>query len=328
MTGRDNFDQFIRRHPHPHAYPVARPHATRRDFFRVLGAGLTGSFLARRVRASEAIWQGDVVTRNTARNVIFISLAGAPSHVDTFDLKVTPNVTPSSFAPETIGEILWPAGLMPKLGQRLGDIAIVRSVRSWALQHELGQTWTQIGRSPASALGDYSPNIGSVVALEKEGERRTGQVFPTFLALNAAGAAGSGYLSSLFAPMKLDVADSGIPDTTNPDGVARLDSRLELLAALDGGNRTNSPYGKAMEDYDGFYKAARGLCYNPAVDQAFRFTAAESAAYGSSGFGNACLVARQVLAANQGTRYIQITLGGWDMHQDIYDPTQGIYPLA
>ena len=29
-----------------------------------------------------------VTTQNTAKNVIFILLAGAPSHTDTFDLKV------------------------------------------------------------------------------------------------------------------------------------------------------------------------------------------------------------------------------------------------
>ena len=37
-----------------------------------------------------------------------------------------------------------------------------------------------------------------------------------------------------------------------------------------------------------------------------------------NGFGNACIVAKQVLQANQGTRFVQITVGGWDMHQDIY----------
>jgi uncharacterized protein (DUF1501 family) len=34
------------------------------------------------------------------------------------------------------------------------------------------------------------------------------------------------------------------------------------------------------------------------------------------------LVAKQVLAANQGTRYIEITQGGWDMHQNIYQTAQ------
>jgi uncharacterized protein (DUF1501 family) len=58
--------------------------------------------------------------------------------------------------------------------------------------------------------------------------------------------------------------------------------------------------------------------YNPKVTQSFGFTAAESARYGSTSFGNACLAAKQILTADQGTRFIQISYGSWDMHQDIY----------
>ena len=58
--------------------------------------------------------------------------------------------------------------------------------------------------------------------------------------------------------------------------------------------------------------------YNPVVQQAFTYSTTDSARYGNTSFGNACLIAKQVLAANQGTRFIQITLGNWDMHQDIY----------
>jgi uncharacterized protein (DUF1501 family) len=59
--------------------------------------------------------------------------------------------------------------------------------------------------------------------------------------------------------------------------------------------------------------------YNPVVNQAFGFPTAESQRYGNTGLGNAMLVASQVLKANQGTRFIQITSNdGWDMHQNIY----------
>lgn len=67
-----------------------------------------------------------------------------------------------------------------------------------------------------------------------------------------------------------------------------------------------------------FYTSARKLMYNNAVTQASSFSAADSLRYGGSGFANACLVAKQVLAANQGTRFIQITFGSWDVLQDIY----------
>ena len=50
--------------------------------------------------------------------------------------------------------------------------AIVRSMHAWALVHSAWRRrWTQIGRNPAAALGNIAPNIGSVVAIEKSGER-------------------------------------------------------------------------------------------------------------------------------------------------------------
>ena len=77
-----------------------------------------------------------------------------------------------------------------------------------------------------------------------------------------------------------------------------------------------------MDDYDQFYTAASGMMYNPTVTKAFTYTAPESTRLRQHSFGNACVSAKQVLAANQGTRYIEITLGGWDMHQNIYAANQ------
>ena len=322
MHGQDRFDRFVSRFPHPHRNFFNRPHWTRREFFGMLGAGVTGSFLTERYARAAEIASAGVSTRGTARNAIFILLAGAPSHTDTFDLKVTPGVTPDSFQPETINGLLWPTGLMPKLGAMLPSIAIVRSMRAWALVHSLAQTWTQIGRNPAAALGSIAPNIGSIVAIEKDPERLPSQIFPTFLALNSGAAAGPGYLSAQYGPFKVAPSTRGIPNTTNADGQAAMDARWSLLDQLDGGLRVNSPLGKPAEDYESFYRAARGLMYNPVVNQAFQFSPADSQRYGNTGFGNACLVAGQVLKADQGTRFVQITQGGWDMHQNIYAANQ------
>ncbi|MBK5291821.1 MAG: DUF1501 domain-containing protein [Acidobacteriia bacterium] len=325
MKGQHTFDRFQNRHPHSHKFFFERPHWNRRDFFKLLGAGVTGSVLAGPPAVGEITGKLNATPINKAKNTIFILLAGAISHTDTFDFKMSPDTPAALMKPETINGLAWPTGIMPKLAGSLPDICIARSVRSWALQHTLSQTWTQIGRSPAAALGDIAPNIGAIVAVEKDAERQPGQVFPTFLALNAGGAIGSGYLSSAYAPLKINPATSGMPDTTNPDGQPRLDLKYALMNALDAPLRTGSPYGREPEDYGKFYTAGRNMMFNPTVDQAFRFTAADSQRYGPSGFGNACLVAKQVLAARGGTRYIQINLGGWDHHQDIYED---LPPLA
>ncbi|HLK50876.1 MAG TPA: DUF1501 domain-containing protein [Bryobacteraceae bacterium] len=319
MSEQEKINQALKKHPwHGKAF-YNRPHWTRRRFFQLAGAGVSGAFLAERYARAAVVTNSGAQTQNTAKNVIFILLAGAPSHTDTFDLKMVPNVTPASFAPDTINGVFWPTGLLPNLANNIPDFAIVRSMHAHALVHSLAQTWTQIGRNPAAALGNIAPNIGSIVAIEKEKERLPGQVFPTFLQLNSGNGVGGGYLPASYAPFKVNPTNAGIAYTTNPDGQTRFLNRWNLMHSLDDSLRLNSPDGKAMSDYNDFYLAAQGMMYNPVVNQAFGFTTADSARYGSTGLGNACLVATQVLKAQQGTRYIQITSAdGWDMHTNIY----------
>jgi len=322
MRNEPKFIREVLRRPHSHRPFFHRPYFTRRAFFQVLGAGLTGSAIVHRPLAAQQITRQGAKTLSTAQNVIFILLAGAPSHIDTFDFKETPDSPLGLLKPETVNGLRFPVGIFPKLAGNLSDLAIVRSVRSWALQHNLGQSWTQIGRSPAGALGDIAPNMGAIVAIEKEAERKPGQVFPTFLALNSGSAVGSGYLSADYAPLKIVPATSGLPDTINPDGETRFEAKWTLLNAIDEPMRKASPYGRELQDYDNFYQNGRAMMFNQSVNDAFRFTTADTQRYGSTGFGNACLVASKVLAARGGTRYIMITTGGWDMHDDIYGNTQ------
>ena len=60
--------------------------------------------------------------------------------------------------------------------------------------------------------------------------------------------------------------------------------------------------------------------YNPDVDKVFSFDQNQRNLYGNTAFGNACIAARNLLRANLGTRFIQITIGGWDIHSNIYAP--------
>jgi len=322
MNEQEKFDKQFLKNPHPVATFSQRPHLSRRRFMNIAGTGVTASWLASKLPAASIVSSTPVTTVNKARNVIFILLAGAPSHTDTFDFKVINGTTPATFAPDTANGVTFPAGLMPKLAATMDQFAIVRSMQAWALVHSLAQTWTQIGRNPAGVLGNVSPNIGSVVAIEKNAERTANQVFPTFLALNSAGAAGPGYFPASYAPFKVTPSNAGLKNTTNPDGQTRFNARWDFLHHLDDPLREDSPYGTPLDDFDQFYTAANGMMYNPAVTNAFKFSTADSVAYGNTSFGNACVLAKQALAANQGTRYVEITLGGWDMHVNIYAQNQ------
>src|SRR6202140_472354 len=222
MPELDRVERFLKNHPHQHQTFFSRPYVSRRRFFEILGAGVTGSYLLPRLNASDAVTTSGAATQNKAKNVIFILLTGAISHTDTFDLKVVNGVTPSNFQPTMVNGINWPMGLLPKMGALLPNFALVRSMNAHALVHTLAQHWTQIGRNPAAALGNIAPNIGSVVAIEKEPERQPGQVFPTFLGLNAINQAGPGYFPANYAPFKFlpnyRTPAGGLPNTTNVNG--------------------------------------------------------------------------------------------------------------
>jgi hypothetical protein len=320
VSAQEKFDRWARRHPHRHATFSQRPHWTRRQFFRIAGAGVTGAYMAGRSRAAEIIAQ-PVTTRNQARSVIFILLPGGPSHVDLFDFKQFNGVTPASFKPGAVSGLMWPAGLLPNLSAHVSKLAIVRSMRAWALAHPLALEWLQIGRNPASPLSGLAPNIGSIVAMEKDAERRPEQVFPAFLALNTAYDTGyavaAGSLPATFAPFRLSPSADGLPNL-QPDKAAQMEARWRQLDALDAPLRDGSPLGSPAGDYADYDGLARNLVRNPQAAAAFQFDIADSLRYGFTSFGDACLVAYQALRADQGTRFIQITLDGWDMHSDIY----------
>lgn len=325
---QEKINRWYKKYGWNHQTFFNRPHATRRHFLELLGSGVTASFLAGRPALAADVATAGASPKGTAENVIFILMAGAPSHTDTFDLKdATVATAPAGLhKPEKINGLYFPTGLMPKLAGMTGDFAVARNVQAHAVVHSVCQTWVQIGRNPLAALGNIAPNIGSIVAAEKFGQRKPSDIFPTFLALNSNGGVNQGYLSGKYAPFKVTPATAGISNTTSATGnQTRFENRFKLLNSLDGGLRTSGANGVEMSDYNEFYVDAKQLMYNPTVNQYFGYTAAESQRYSDAALktttatGNAMLVASQVLKANLGTRFIQITSNdGWDMHSSIY----------
>src|SRR5437899_2877969 len=304
----------------------------RRVFFKIAATGVAGYFTSpMRIFAQTVTSNGQARILRTAKNCIYILLPGAPSQIDTFDLRVG-SWTPQNFAPDTINGIDWPNGLLPNLGAQLSmsQFSIIRSCQSSALVHPLLQNWNQIARNPTSATGKIAPNIGSVVALEIEPQRRSGQKLPGFVSLNGGGSlAGPGYFSGRYAPFDVAPNAGGIANLGNPDGQAVFASRYNMLMAADASLRTLPlRYGTAVEEMADFYSFARTMMYDPAITNVFRFSTADQQRYGNNAFGNACVTARNVVAADLGTRYIQIALGGWDNHQNIYAANAGIYRPA
>jgi hypothetical protein len=297
---------------------------SRRNFMRIAGTGLVASWFAdvldpRLLLADTSSAQPQL--RNSAKSCIFIFLSGAPSQTDIWDLKEGA-WTPTDFAPTNYGDVRWPKGLMPKTGEHLDKLAIVRSGLSWAAVHQLGQVWAQISRNPGGATGAIAPHIGAVVALEAQQARAASDVLPGFIALNSGGIPTSGYLPAKYAPFGVTPSATGLTTLAHPDGTERFTRRWDLLQKLDC-CREDSALGKPAADMNDFYDQSKTLMDAPGVNSIFSFTDEEHTRYGATAFGDSLVVARNLAASNRGTRFIQTTLGGWDHHSDIYNRAAG-----
>ena len=116
--------------------------------------------------------------KGTAQNVIFILMAGAPSHTDTFDLKDVKRQRGAAglHKPATVNGIYFPTGLMPKLATLTGDFAIARSVRAHARgafgEPDVGADRTQSAGGAGQHRAEYRQHRGG-------GEVRAAQTLAT-----------------------------------------------------------------------------------------------------------------------------------------------------
>jgi uncharacterized protein DUF1501 len=303
------------------SFPIFGEGFSRRQFLRVAGTTMLASYFvdvtSPRLLA-DATSAGPVL-RNSARNCIFIFLSGGPSHIDTFDLKEGA-WTPKEFNATSYGDLRFPQGLMPNIANHIDKLTIVRSGLSWAAVHPLAQSWVQIARNPAGATGRIAPHIGAVVSLESQRTRRDSDILPGFVSLGGTTLAKSGYLPAQYAPFNVQPSASGLTSLTHPDGAARLADRWNLLQMVDA-DRTSGALGKDATDMGSFEAQAKRLVDSPEVNKLFSFTTDEHTRYGTSSFGDSCVVARNLLNAGLGTRFVQITLPGWDHHANIYAKT-------
>src|SRR6185436_11805668 len=145
---------------------------------------------------------------------------------------------------------------------------------------------------------------------------------PGFVSLNTGGnVVREGYLSGRFGPFDIAPAGNGVANLTHADGEQSFNERYDLLRKLNRGGPSRPEFAQ-IED---FFDTGRKLMYDPLVNSTFRFTNQENQRYGGNAFGSSCIVARNLVNADLGTRYIQIHLGGWDNHADIYNRNGGIY---
>ena len=306
------------------------PKLGRREFFKIGATSFMGFHLLPMVSPLRAATDEKVTPRGSAEFCIFLFLAGGPPQLDTFDLKEG-RWTPDDFGIRRLTpDLSMPVGLFPHLTTKLQHLAIVRSGEAWEAVHERGQYYIQVGRAFSPARVAELPSVGSVVAYEFESRKKEGDYLPPFVAMNftpgGAGLAGPGMLPSNCSPLPLTVKQGAdVPFVVPPAEQARFAERWNFLQSLDGSMRNGqSAMGRPVDDFSRYYVGAYEMMKRPEVGQVLQFTEDEHKRYGGSSVGDACILARNLVAADAGAHFMMIAHQGWDLHAKEYDKTQKV----
>ncbi len=302
---------------------VAETFGTRRDALRLGGLGLASAavegFLPRRVSANSK-----VSPRGTARNVLFYEINGAISHLESWDFKENAG-TPADLEVTKHREGLYLSEkLFPKFKGHIDKFAILRTLLSHEEVHFRGQTYVQTGRPLNLAFASEIPAIGSVVAMELESRRRASDTFPTYMSFNLEkafpGALSTGFLDPRFSVVDINPEIAGQGSTLNESAIELVEERWRLLTKLREAQRDRiSSFERKMSSYENFYDAAHQLVADGRWTEAFDITEKDRERFGETDVATSCILARNVLKKDAGTRYVHICHPGWDHHKYIWD---------
>ena len=304
----------------------------RRGFLSVGVVGGLGLSLGDFFRMQQA--RGDIKNyesrEGTAKSVITIFLPGGMAHQETFD--------PKPFAPV---EYRGPLGsidtsvpgvrlgeLLPNTAKVADKLAICRSMTHGEAAHERGTHNMFTGYRPSPAL--QYPSMGSVVSHEF-GPRNN---LPPYVCIPGQPNefAGTGYLSSSYAGFSLgsDPADGNfkVKDLSLPGGVddSRFGKRRRMLEVVNEHFRDKEK-SDSLDALDTFYERAYSLISSEKARDAFDMSKEPDAIkdeYGRNQAGLRMLLARRLVES--GVRFVTLTYGGWDMHDNIAGGMRGQLP--
>lgn len=302
---------------------------SRRNFLTVgaLGSLTLADFL--RLRSVHADQKTYDFLPAKAESIIHIFLPGGLAHQESWDPKP---YSPLEYRGDmgsiktNTGEVI--SETLPKLAQCADKFTIIRSMTHGEAAHERGTHNMFTGYKPSPAL--IFPSMGSVVSHEY-GPRNN---LPAYICIpNLPNEfAGSGYLSSSYAPFSLgaDPANAGfrVQDLNLPNGVdeTRFARRRDALTSINEyfSTRHNADSVTAM---DSFYERAYSLISSEQARNAFDIEKEDAAtrdAYGRNQAGQRMLLARRLVEA--GARFVTLTYGGWDHHAQLTPGIKNLMP--
>lgn len=306
---------------------------TRRDLLQVGALGAIGLSLPT-YEALAAIGAVDDAARD--RSVILIFNLGAPSQIDTWDMKPeAPVEIRGPFKPIKTSGGFEISEIFPKMARVADKFSLVRSMEHGAAAvHDTGHQLMQTGRLFAGGIN--SPHVGCVLSYLNGTSHGKRSDLPTHVILpepmgptggNLPHGQDAGFLGKSHDPFVL-MADPSKPNFQVPDllppesiGEVRLKRRTKLRQLVDASVKNF----EASEDaklLDANFSSAYRLMTSAAARSAFDLGKEPikiRERYGMNRFGQCCLLARRLIEA--GVRFVTVNTFltvfneiTWDIH--------------
>ena len=255
----------------------------------------------------------DELKRN-GKSAILLWMGGGPSTIDLWDLKPG-SATGGPFKPISTSGDMQICEHLPMIAQQMHHMSIVRSMSTREADHNRGRYYMHTGYVPNPNI--EHPSYGATIAHELASSRSDLEI-PPFVSVGGA-SEGPGFLGMAWSPFNVS-RNGQIRNLEMKLDEQRLMQRMQMLDLIETG--FNSQHrGAAAEDHRKILGKTVDLLTSKQME-AFRIEKEPQAIrdrYGR-GFGEGCLLARRLVEA--GVPFVEVDLGGWDMHQNIFQTLQ------
>jgi len=254
--------------------------------------------------------------KGTAKSVIYLYMGGGMSHLDSFDVKPeNSEVRGDAGAIKTNVSGIRVSKFFPETAKHMEKIAVVNSLTTTQGAHEEGRYIMHTSYAKRGTI--RHPDMGAWVT---KLSGRISETLPPFVKVGGGGRSlGGGFFEPRYAALPVGDPNSGLQYSKRHSTVNQevFDDRMAMLKQMN--VEFQSKYKqKQVNAYDAMYKDAVKLMTSEDL-KAFDISQEDSknaAKYGDNKFGQGCLLARRLV--EKGVRFVEVNLGGWDNHNDIY----------
>lgn len=281
---------------------------SRRDFLRFSAAGaamasMSGWLDVLAARAAE--------TRAKHKSCILLWMEGGPSQKDTFDMK--PGTKDAGeFKPiDTSVPGIQISEHFPRFAKQMQHAAILRSMSTSEGSHGRAKYYMHTGYREGVGGLAY-PSLGAITSAELGVPDFP---LPNFVSVGGKNSYGAGFLGPRHQPLVVVDPAKGVENLASRADAQQFGDRIGLLEDLEVGF-ARSKKAPIINDHLTTYHRAVTLMRSKEAS-AFdlsREPAPARTAYGSTPFGDSCLLARRLVEA--GVPFVEVFLGGWDTHRD------------